>query len=69
MLPSDPMRPRSFARARIWWILALVAVLAPFLWLVAWPHEHPITSWIAVSFLVLVGLIAVFGGGTGRSRR
>ena len=43
-------------------LLGLVAVLTPFVWLVAWPEEHPITSWIAVSFLVLVGLIAATSG-------
>jgi len=73
VLLSDPMRPHSSVRSLGWGALALVAVLSPLLWLVAWPHGHPLTSWIAVSILVLVGLLAVRGGGiqrgTDRSRR
>jgi hypothetical protein len=71
VLRSDPMRPHSSVRSLGWGVLALVAVLSPFLWLVAWPHGHPPTSWIAVSFLVLVGLLVVrrTQRGTDQSRR
>lgn len=69
VLLSDPMRPRSSKSSAIWSIFALIALLAPVLWLAAWPHEHPITSWLAVAFLVLIGLVAAFASGTGQSRR
>jgi hypothetical protein len=58
------MRSRSTSGSKVWGALALVAVLSPFLWLAAWPHDHPITSWIGVAVLVLVGLFAVRGGTT-----
>jgi hypothetical protein len=64
VLHSGLMHSRSSVRSKVWGALALVGVLSPFLWLAAWPHEHPLTSWIAVSFLVLVGLLAVRGGTT-----
>jgi len=55
------MRSRWTSRSKVWSALALVAVLSPFLWLAAWPHDHPLTSWIGVAVLVLVGLFAVRG--------
>jgi hypothetical protein len=63
---SDPMRPRSSMRSGVWGVLALAAVLSPFLWLAMWPHGHPVTSWIAISFLVLVGLLAMLRASTSR---
>jgi hypothetical protein len=66
VLASDPMRSRSSVRSGVWGILALAAVLSPFLWLAVWPHGHPVTSWVAVSFLVLVGLLAMLGASTSR---
>ena len=36
----------------------LLAVCSPFIWLASWPEGHPITSWIGVTLLVLVGLAA-----------
>jgi hypothetical protein len=58
------MRSRSTSGSKVWSAIALVAVLSPFLWLAAWPHDHPLTSWIGVAVLVLVGLLAVRGGTT-----
>jgi hypothetical protein len=61
VLHSDGMRSRSTSGSKVWGALALVPILSPFLWLAAWPHHHPLTSWIGVAVLVLVGLLVVRG--------
>jgi hypothetical protein len=53
------MRSRWSSGSKVWDGLALVAVLSPFAWLAAWPHDHPLMSWIGAAVLVLVGLFAV----------
>jgi hypothetical protein len=55
------MRPGSTLRTALWGAFAVIAILTPFLWLASWRHEHPITSWIAVAILVVVGLLTVCG--------
>jgi MYXO-CTERM domain-containing protein len=56
------VRARSKASSIAWTALALLALASPILWLAAWPHTHPVTSWIAVALLALAGLWALRRG-------
>lgn len=53
------MRLHRKASSIAWTALAVLALASPFLWLAAWPHAHPVTSWIAVALLALGGLWAL----------